>query len=168
MLSLLKRTMALLVSYRTSWGKWGKRLQSDVQLGSCRWCGFISVTIKLCSALGREQQGLCTVGSCREILNLRGLHAEQCVCWNFEIWACLKLKLESKPPGRKQRELFFFFFQTLETKSTFCSQLHIKSTRWALKSLLTKHQFRFSDLLLHPNTGVWLELCHLFVVLDSH
>lgn len=35
---------------------------------------------------------------------------------NFEIWACLKLKLESKPPGRKQCEPFFFFFLFLSGK----------------------------------------------------
>lgn len=75
------------------------------------------------------------------------------VCWwsqlNFEIWtSCLKLKLESKPPGRKQCNLLFvclwcvfgfcfvcwfglvfvFVFKPCKL-STVCSQLHIKSSR---------------------------------------
>lgn len=60
------------------------------------------------------------------------LHAEQCRHWNFEIWACLKLKLESKPPGRKQCEPCFAtpapqYRATAEAAPSLCgSRLRIK------------------------------------------
>lgn len=120
--------------------------------------GFFKVAIKLCGTSGREQQGLSTTGSCREILHPAWSACRTtCACWwsqlNFEIWACLKLKLESKPPGRKQCELSFFFsfLKTLQTKSTLCSQLQIKSSsRWA--SLRKVSWLRISS-------GIWVCSC---------
>lgn len=145
MLSLQKRVRTLLVSYETSWEKWGKCPQyhvhaSERQLGSCWWCTFIYAAIKLCSTWGQagSRGAWAPLGAAGKSFVLhakRPVLVEPAELWNLgflfeaETWKQTSREEAMQPFfGFGFGFLFLFFFKLCKL-STVCSQLQIKSSR---------------------------------------